>query len=475
MKNKNIKDFFLVILGNIFTLLSGVAVSLLLPKILSTNDYGLFKLFSLYITYISLLGLGFIDGIFIFYSGQQYSNIDKDKIKNYSAFIIIYSLFLTIIGVIISFLFIKDNSYKFIFISLSLEIFLTLTIGYLQIFSQAIQRFREYSIRLILKSILTLLSILTLFILYYNGVSINYIIYIIIYNIINLLLLIWYLFTYKEIISISFKRVIKNKNIIFELCKIGFPVMLASVCTSLILSFDRQFVSFLFPPTESTVYAEYSFAYSLLQLFTVATTAVGVIIFPKMKNVANLNLSESYTKMTNTLEIVMFLLFSSYFPVRIFINMFLPNYSESLKYFFVVLPGLVMNSLVTIVCQNFYKYVNENKKFLIFSLVTLVISVLSNLLAYYVFYKDPLSISIASVLCLIFWYLLSSIYLKKKYNIYNRKILIYFCLMSFLYYIIGIYIKNMIVGFFVYLIAFFIITIFIYFKDIKKYLTRDKK
>ena len=86
MKTKNnfIKSVFTVIFSNIFILLSGVLVGFVLPKIMGVDEYGYYKLFMLYATYIVLLYFGLADGMLVKYGGQDDTQIDKFKIQSVS-------------------------------------------------------------------------------------------------------------------------------------------------------------------------------------------------------------------------------------------------------------------------------------------------------------------------------------------------------------------------------------------------------
>ena len=62
--------------------------------------------------------------------------------------------------------------------------------------------------------------------------------------------------------------------------KLGMPLLLANLCSTFLISLDRQFVSMLFTTEE---YAVYAFAYSMLSLITVATSAVATVLYPVFK------------------------------------------------------------------------------------------------------------------------------------------------------------------------------------------------
>ena len=77
------------LMGNIFRVLSanfwvamvGFVSSFVFPKILTIDDYALYHTFTLYLTYITILHLGFPSGMVINYAGKDYEKIDKNQYK----------------------------------------------------------------------------------------------------------------------------------------------------------------------------------------------------------------------------------------------------------------------------------------------------------------------------------------------------------------------------------------------------------
>lgn len=69
---------------------------------------------------------------------------------------------------------------------------------------------------------------------------------------------------------------------IVHLIQIGFPLLFANLCSTLILTLDRQFVNVLF---DNATYAVYAFAYNMLSLVTVATSAISTVLYPTLKRV----------------------------------------------------------------------------------------------------------------------------------------------------------------------------------------------
>ena len=78
MESKGLaRNIIKVGISNLFTILSGIIVGFVIPKIMGLEDYGYYKTFTLYVSYVGLFHLGFIDGIYLKYGGVSYDDFDK--------------------------------------------------------------------------------------------------------------------------------------------------------------------------------------------------------------------------------------------------------------------------------------------------------------------------------------------------------------------------------------------------------------
>ena len=78
---KLIKDILKIIVSNFIMLGSNIVIGFILPATLTVDDYGLYKQYLLYSSYIAIFNLGFIDGIYIKYGGISVSSIDSVELK----------------------------------------------------------------------------------------------------------------------------------------------------------------------------------------------------------------------------------------------------------------------------------------------------------------------------------------------------------------------------------------------------------
>ena len=181
-KNKGtISNILRVSISNIAKILSGVLIGFLLPLVLGVKDYGYYKTFTLYSSYVGLFSLGFVDGILLKYGGADYESLNKEVFRRHTRLFFASQLSMALIGCFISLVFIKGEG-KIIFIGVSTYLFLANITGYYQVISQITFRFKELSFRNILYSILTSLSVLILFFFYrFLRITIAYQIYIFIF------------------------------------------------------------------------------------------------------------------------------------------------------------------------------------------------------------------------------------------------------------------------------------------------------
>lgn len=431
---KAVKDIGKVLISNVFKLLSGIMVGFLLPKIIGITDYGYYKTFTLYATYVGLFHFGFSDGIYLKYGGKGYDELEKTNFRAFTRTLFLLELAISFIAFIPSFLLLAGEI-RFIFICLIVYLLAFNITNYYQIVSQITGRFSELSWRNSIQAFFTIISILVLWLLHkYFDYNITYRIYTVIYVIISSLLCIWYIVTYREI---TFGKSAKGiwKKSLKEFIKLGFPLLVGNLCSTFILAIDRQFVNILF---DTETYAIYAFAYNMLALITTALSAISTVLYPMLKRADERIVQKNYSFLITILLILVFACLLVYFPLCPFVTWFLPKYFDSLIIFRIILPGLSISSTVTIVMHNYYKAENKETLYFFKCIIILLFSGVANFLAYY-FFKDTKAISIASIIVMLVWYVLVEFYFIKKYKTKWLKNISYIFIMSSAFYVLTIW------------------------------------
>ena len=454
-----------VILSNLTSILSGVLVGFLLPKIISVESYGWYKTFTLYTSYLGFFSLGIIDGIVLKYGEKNYDELDRKRFRSYFKWYCIIHLFLGIIICAIAFL-TNNYEYRFVMVALSIYMISNNITGYFQQISQITMRFKELSIRKILQSLFNVIIIAGLYFIFKFGHTITYHYYLTLWISVNVLLTLWYIYTYRDIVFFNSMKLRDTAGDIKYLISIGLPLLLANLCSSLILALDQQFVNILF---DTSTYAVYAFAYNMLTLVTVATSAISTVLYPVLKRTDTNNLKKNYDLLVSIMLCFVFAAMIIYFPLSLFIKSFLPKYIDSIIIFRVIFPGLAISSTITVIMHNYYKVLGDNLVFFKKSIVTLFVSGIANFLAFKIF-GTTVSISAASIITMIFWYLYVEQFFVDKASYKRGKNFIYMILMIFVFYVFsGIF--SEIIGCIVYCCTFAIITLCFYknrIYDVKK-------
>ena len=451
-----IKSIAGVVASNIATIISGIIIGFIIPKVISVEGYGLFKTFSLYTTYVGLFSMGIIDGIVLEYGGYNYSQFDRKLFRSYFKWYILVHLIWVGFILIIS-VFFEDQNSKFICLMIAVYLFFSNIVGYFQQISQITQRFKEYSKAKIIQSAMKVLGgIIMIGLFFVTKELVDYRYYVVLSTLGFVFIAIGYAAIYKEIIWGDSLSLNNTKKQIIHLSKTGFPLMFANLCTTFILTLDRQFVNILFPNEE---YAIYAFAYNLLSLVTVATSAVSTVLYPVLKRISPDKLKSNYSYLISTMLVFVFCMLLIYFPLCAFIRWFLPKYVDSIIIFRVIFPGLAINASINVVMHNYYKALGKNSKYFRKSIIVLLLSALANGIAYLCF-NSTVSISVASIFVMIIWYLFIEQFFVSNYGYSRWRNLSYLILMIASFYVITI-IDNWVVSGIIYLFVFLIMALLI--------------
>lgn len=470
-KKRAFKDIFLVALSNIVGILGSLLVGFVIPRILGVEEYGYFKTFTLYAGYVGLFHFGFCDGVQLIFAGKKYDDLNKPRFITYTRFFIVFEAIITAIVALIS-VFSLQGNYKFIFLCVAINLILQNVMTYYQYILQCTQRFKEYSFKNVIYSLLTALGVVGLWFVYQYGDSsfVTFKAYVLILLAVYFVMTVWFILKYRDITFGKGASLKEARPDIWKCFVLGFPLLIANLCSGLILNFDSQFVNIYF---SNETYAIYAFAYSVLGMVTRLISAVTIVIYPILKNSPLEKLKSEYHVLASVLLIFVFGCLALYYPLVPIVNWLLPKYTGSLIIFRIILPGLVLSSLVSAIIQNYYKSLDRPGLFFVFSAITLAVSIGLNFAAYYLF-KSTEAISWASIITLLFYYFITQMWLVKKLNVEWKKNTAYIILMMTCFYLCFLIPTNWL-SFVVYFVSFLLLTLVFYQKEIVLSFNRIKE
>lgn len=411
-KKKFAKNIGVVLFSNIISVLAGILVGFIIPKIMGVSEHGYYKTFTLYSSYIGLLHFGFIDGIYLKFAGKKYEDLDKERFKAYTKFLLSLETIVTLL-IVVSSVFFLSTEYFLVVLFVGLNVLATNVTTYFEFISQITMRFTRITIRNVIRCGLTITSVIILYILYkFNSVTIYNYMYVAIVVSIHYALAIWYMITYRDI-TFGKSSIRAVKNDIFNFFKVGIPLLLANLVAQFVFLADQQVVQTLF---DNDTFSTYAFAYTMINLITVATSAISVVLYPTLRTMNNDTIKNNYSKINAYLLMFVAFCLIAYYPLLFIVEHFLSQYYDSMETFRIILPGVLISSSISVIKYNCYKTFNKINNYFFKSLFILALSIAANLTVYFI-YHNTMSISMVSIAVLIVWYLLVELYFIRTYHV----------------------------------------------------------
>lgn len=451
----NIKKMILkVFSANFIQLISGIIIGFVVPGVLDINGYADLKTYTLYLSYIGLFHLGFIDGLYLKYGGKKIDNVDESELLGEHIFLIIFQIIISIIVLIISIL-----SHNTILLIFSLSILPYMISSFFRYIYQSFGEFGKYSKIMYTYSIVYLLLNILLAFAFKNN---NYIYYCITTIIANLASCIY--FEYAFISKIKVKPSISRENI-KKVFKSGFVLMLGNLAVVLILGIDKWFVKIGLTKTD---FAFYSFAVSMLNIINTLVSAVSITFYNYLfKN----SQKENLEKLKNTLIIAGSVASSAYFALSIIVQIFLKKYIPSLSIISITFAIFPYLTVITSLINNLYKVKKQENKYLKVVIVVLLLSIIYNFIALVIF-KSTISIAIATLITIVTWLLYSSCDIKDIRL--SLKDCVYL-LVSTLSFLALAHLFDNVFGLIIYILEVLILSLLCYKETIMQYVKRGNK
>lgn len=435
------KGMINVLSANIINLFFSLITSFILPKYLSITSYSLIKSFQLYVNYAGLMHLGYVDGMYLKYGGENFENIDKEELKKDLSTIRIFQFFITVLWLIIGII-IKDC----IIIAFALSILPQNMNSYFRYLYQSIGEFKKYGKILNLTTIGSFIAnIILLFIIKTDNSFWYCIFYVIIYT------LTW-----------IFLEIQMQKNLpgkmgfsVFSLehfkqnIKLGFLLMLGTFSSIILTSIDRWFVKFTLSIND---FAQYSFAVTMDNFINVIVTPITITMynyFCRKKDNCD------YKKIMSFISIFSIFIISVAFPAKFILETYLTKYYSSIKVLFLLFSAQICFTIVKGIYVNLYKVKRLQKKYFLKLISVIIIGIVFNIICFKIYhYKE--AFALGTLFSSIYWLIIS---------VYDFKFLkvtivdIFYCISEIIIFIFCGFKFNSIIGLAVYLISSVFLTL----------------
>lgn len=391
MKNNGngiVKNLSYSVLANGTNTLISMILVLIVPKILGVTEYAYWQLYLFYASYVGFFHFGWADGVYLRFGGRDYDTLDKSYFHKQFWLLTFMEIFLAVMIGIFAIITVPDAQRRVVLIAVGICCILQLPRTFLQYVLQATNRIVNYARNYFLEKIVyAVLVILCLCIgikqfevliaadLVARGVT--------------LLLLTR---ECRDIVSGKLKGLFEGVREAWNNISVGIKLMFANIASQLLLGIVRWAIQ---NHWSVETFGRVSLSITASNLLMTFISAVSIVIYPMLKNISLKQYGEVYAKMRNMLMIPVLGLLVVYYPAKVILSWWLPQYAESLRYMALLFPMCVFESKMTMLINTYLKALRREKSILGINCVAVIITFVTTAVSVYML--DNLTIAIVSL------------------------------------------------------------------------------
>lgn len=360
------------------SLASSFVMSLIVPKALGVEEYAHWQLFLFYAGYVGIAMLGVGDGIYLRLGGRRFSEVDGGSLKIEAILVFLFQICVAAVILLVSFSCSLDDGLRFVLYALLVYGLVQNSYGVIAPVFQAVNLTRIYSISIMMNRVAFLVLMLVAIVLCpseYEPFVASYIFG-------SFLALAYCLICARGILTAKCKPLSSVTKILLNDVRNGFKVMVAYYASTLVVGIARQIVVMKWG---LEAFGQMSFAFSMVSFALVFIAQLSLVLFPVLRRLDYQHLSVFYAKIRNLLFVVSPLAYFLYLPASFVLGIWLPQYTESFRYLGILMPLLVFDGKMNMLCSTYFKVYNDTRQLLLFNVVALVMSLLLSCGGAYIF------------------------------------------------------------------------------------------
>lgn len=368
MKNKTfLKNISYSFSANLVSFAISAILVLVAPKFLGLQDYGMWQLFLFYISFAGCCHFGWIDGIYLRYAGYSFERLSARVFSGQYLGIICLEI---IIGALIYFcavLFVKDPVHSYI-LRLSSVFPLLYNFNLLCNFAlQITNRIKNYAILVLVEKTIFFIGFLLLIVF-----GFHYFIGFYFIKILSLLaacaagaLMCKRLFTFS---LPSFQMFFNEAR---ENIWVGIKLLIANTSSVLVIGIIRYGISVGW---DVITFGKVSLTLSISNFLMIFINSVSIVLFPMLKTISQKRLAPLYFQIRDVISFLLFSMLIFYYPMRLILGIWLPQYEDYLKYMVILFPVCVFESKVGLLVNTYLKDLRQEALMLKINIYAVLLS-----------------------------------------------------------------------------------------------------
>ena len=407
MKNDSgtfLKNIFYAFAAQITSLMMSILMSLIVPKLLGTTDFAYWQLYLFYISYVGFFHFGLNDGVYLKLGGKEYEDLDFSVLHSQMICLLFSQIVIAFICGIGSVSFIEGRR-QFVWIAVGLYLVMFNLAGYFGFVFQAVNNTKTYSLSTIIDKLGFLLLLGGLLI---GGVK-SFQPFIILHLSSKAVSTFYILIKGRRILTARCcDRVVCAREICSNI-RIGIKLTIANIASLLILGSGRMVIDYVWG---IETFGKLSFSLSLTNFFLLFVSQVSMVLFPALRKVNNTEQKKVYYLTRNVLGLFLPIILLGYYPVKLLLGLWLPQYNDSLIYLGLLLPLCTFDSKMQLLCNTYFKVLREEKKLLEINILAMLLSIILALMGGFII-KDITFIAISMVVAIAFRSMIAELYLAR--------------------------------------------------------------
>lgn len=334
--------------ANLIALVCNGVLTFLLPRLLSMESYGYYRLFILYGSFAGVLHLGMLDGALIRWAARPRRRMKTELLGTFTFLLAGHAAILVPATAVLAALF---HSRPWFFLVLALAayaiVFNVSTLG--QFALQAEKAFTLLSIVIILTPALLLLAVLTMH--YLGNFTLGNLIVAFIFSWVVAGIPAW-IFLYRKF-GAAWRQWQDVWRIGIHNVRTGWSVLAALLLTNIALSLDRIAVSISYSIRD---FAIYSLAATALAVVNTIIISISRVVFPYLSDGIDQNLRMDGYRSGEAILITLWAIgLVGYFPLHWLITRILPSYVASLPVLRLLMLGTGFTAIIHILQSNYLR------------------------------------------------------------------------------------------------------------------------
>lgn len=390
------------------SLLLSILMSLFVPKILGVEEFGYWQLFIFYTSYSGMLHFGLFDGMYLRLGGKEYGKLNYEVLGT-QFHVSILAQTIILMGIAFCGFLFADKDRSFVIAASCVMALVSSIAGFAGLILQAVNKTKVNSVSVIINRIAFIVMLLAL--LFQKGK--DYSLYIIGYIVAQTIAMLYCIYKTREIV---FSRNLFCRKIIdvyLGNMKVGLILMFANIASIFIIGIGRFFID---GKWGVEAFSKVSFALTMTHFVLIFVNQVGLVFFPALRRCNANEIERYYCKARKTMITYLPASFVFVYPLIWFINVWLPKYSESIPFFFIMIPLCIYDGRMQMIGYTMLKVLRKERVLLYINVVAVAISCLICALSVYV--VDNVTLTVVGMLvAIVARAIITDVYFAKRYSL----------------------------------------------------------